>query len=110
MHLQSKLKNSFKKNKIYQICVVLKTCGQILLTPEDKIRFLEKFKRRAKDSNARNKIFKQVIAECKKKKKCLQANCRADNGVVKKKPGEATKIIFLKKKFNPSFKIHLYLI
>lgn len=64
---------------------------------EMKREFLQKFKQKAKDSNARNKLFKQVQLECKKKKRCLNPICKGENGIVKKKPKEATKILFLKK-------------
>jgi len=68
----------------------------LLLTEENKKIFLPKFINPKSSSLARNGFFKKVIIECKKQKRCLDPKCNEDNGVVKKQPKEATKILFVK--------------
>jgi len=74
----------------------IKSCGKLLLTEENRKNYLPKFLSKKSSSIARNAWFKKVIVECKKQKRCLDAKCNEENGIVKKQPKEATKILFVK--------------
>lgn len=54
---------------------------------------------KSKNSMVRNALFKKVMAECKKQKRCLDIRCNEENVSLKKKPKEAGKILVTKAKF-----------
>jgi len=71
---------------------ICKDCSSVLLPKEEKEIFKKSLKRKNLSSITREKIFKNVVATCKKVKKC--GNCEAYNGVVKHSQGtDATLII-----------------
>ena len=71
---------------------ICKDCSSVLLHKEDKEIFKKSLRRKTLSSIQREKIFKNIVAACKKIKKC--GNCEAYNGQVKHSQGtDATLII-----------------
>ena len=64
-----------------------------MIPEKDRIKYIQKYKTRF-DTEQRNKVFKSIVAECKKVKKC--PHCEAFNGTVKKMPNQACRIIHAK--------------
>jgi len=64
-----------------------------MVNEKDRIKYIQKYKTRL-DAEQKNKLFKSIVAECKKVKKC--PHCEAFNGTVKKLPNQACRIIHAK--------------
>ncbi|KAG5357864.1 DNA-directed RNA polymerase III subunit RPC1 [Yarrowia sp. B02] len=61
---------------------VCKDCARILLTDEDRRKFLTELRRPGIDNLRRMQILKKVNDQCKKQRRCV--HCNSLNGVVKK--------------------------
>lgn len=61
---------------------VCKSCSRVLLTEEERTRYLEKLRNPYKDIPQRKRINKEIMEKCKKVKRC--PHCHSRNGVVKK--------------------------
>lgn len=61
---------------------ICKECSRILLTEENRRKYLNELRRPDLDNLRRMNILKKIIEQCKKQRKCL--NCGCMNGVVKK--------------------------
>lgn len=68
----------------------LQNCGRVLLTEEERLNFLRRFRRPRLERLQRMALFKRVQESCKKTKHCFY--CGSLNGTVKKCPG-ALKIL-----------------
>ena len=77
---------------------IKKKCSRILLDEKTKESFTRKCRVKILNSFRRMALFKKIIAECKKAKRCFDPKCKSPNGVLKKMIGFPTKIIFLKLK------------
>ena len=64
-----------------------------MISEKDRIKYIQRYKTR-QDAEQRNKIFKTIVTDCKKVKKC--PHCEAPNGTVKKLPNQACRIIHAK--------------
>lgn len=84
---------------------ICKDCARILLSEEDRRKFLADLRRPGIDNLSRMQILRKINEQCKKQRKCL--HCEAINGVVKK--AGALKIIHDKYRWigkkNPEDKI-----
>ncbi|SSD60927.1 DNA-directed RNA polymerase III subunit RPC1 [Saccharomycodes ludwigii] len=61
---------------------ICKNCAAILLSEEDKRKFLSELRRPGIDNLRRMNIIKKLLDQCKKQRRCLKCGCL--NGVVKK--------------------------
>ena len=61
---------------------ICKSCGSLLLSEEDKRKFLLELRRPGIDNLRRMNILKKILDQCKKQRRCL--HCGHLNGVVKK--------------------------
>ena len=78
------------KHTVAILQCICKTCSRVLLNDEDRQRHLRKTSVNREPSQ-NLKILKAIIDDCKKMHTCCY--CGAYNGTVKKKPGEALKIL-----------------
>ena len=78
------------KHTVAILQCICKTCSRVLLNEEDRQRHLRKTSVNREPSQ-NLKILKAIIDDCKKMHTCCY--CGAYNGTVKKKPGEALKIL-----------------
>lgn len=69
-------------NILHCIC---KTCGRVIIKPDERKQILAKLRRPTTDDNARKAIHKRVVATCKKVRRCPW--CQAYNGMLKRAPG-----------------------
>jgi DNA-directed RNA polymerase III subunit RPC1 len=61
---------------------ICKTCGAILLSPDDREQFLKKIRKPGIDALMKAAIFKKIVERCKKNRECER--CGVFNGTVKK--------------------------
>lgn len=67
-------------NLLYCIC---KRCAKLLLGPQDKKLFLQRL-RRCHDPIMKRVILKRIIVKCKKEHVCLDPECQAPQGVLRR--------------------------
>lgn len=70
------------KNIMQILQCICKNCSALLLSDEDKISFRKSLRVPNIDNLRRMKIYKKIIDQCKKQRRCLK--CNYINGVVKK--------------------------
>jgi DNA-directed RNA polymerase III subunit RPC1 len=84
-------------NLLYCVC---KTCSRLLLSEEDKKKFLLR-SRRCHDAMQRKILLKTLVIKCKRENFCLHPDCRAPQGVLRRvmKPSldQFMKIVLQKK-------------
>lgn len=68
-----------------------KECSRILLPTKLRLQFLKKLSRKNLSTSQREKLFKSVVEECKKVRKCEY--CEATTKVIKKKPDNPLTLI-----------------
>lgn len=73
------------KNTIQLLQCLCKCCGRVLLTEEERLQFMRRFRNPKLERLQRMATFKRVLDTCKKSKVCFY--CGETNGVVKKVPG-----------------------
>ena len=64
-----------------------------MVSEKDRLKFIHQYQAKS-DSQQRQAVFKNIVQQCKKVKKCL--HCDAYNGTVKKMPNQAVRIIYAK--------------
>jgi DNA-directed RNA polymerase III subunit RPC1 len=64
-----------------------------MVTETERLKYLKHYSVRS-DPQHKQKIFKELVAECKKRRNC--PHCEAFNGTVKKLPNMACRIIHAK--------------
>ncbi|TRY59992.1 hypothetical protein DNTS_021683 [Danionella cerebrum] len=71
-----------KRKVFYTFTMICKTCSHILLTPEEKLQFLDYLRRPGLVYLQKRGLKKKISDKCRKKTVCI--NCNAFNGSVKK--------------------------
>lgn len=69
---------------------VCKTCANVMLPVNMKLKFLKKLRSPKVDALGKLGEFKRVVERCKKVTKCPRPDCGARNGTVKKVAGSTT--------------------
>ena len=79
------------KNITELLQCVCKICSALLLDEQTRRRFLKAVRKPQLESAAKKSVLKSILKDCKKRVDC--PNCHQTNGVVKRVPGHALKIV-----------------
>ena len=86
------------KNIIAILQQVCKTCSKVMLSPDDKVQYLKRFRNPRLEIVPKRALSKKLAEKCKRCRTCFY--CGAANGVVKR-AGQSLKIVHEKYSKNP---------